>query len=341
MVAAAILLYRDFGTLDFAALAQTTTTELQWNGTPSQWAAGLIVLGALAKSALIPFHSWLPLTLDAPTPVSALMHAGIVNAGGYLMIRMSSFLMQHPQALAVLAIMGGATAGLGALIMMTQSSIKQKLAYSTVAQMGFMMLQCGMGAFTAAMLHIVAHALYKAYAFMNSGNVLVEERQSRAGIDIARVHWRHSILAFALSAALYLGVAFLLRQDLLSKPGGLLLGLFFSYAVSPWLATTLFHRGVVSPWMGVTIASGLQLVYGFLSLWMDSLLVNSVSILPSLHQWVATLLVVVGFSFLQYFQWKIGQPTAPSWLRVWRVHASNHFYIDVAMQRVFGPFFAR
>ncbi len=151
------------------------------------------------------------------------MHAGIVNAGGYLMIRMSSFLQQHPQALAMLAIMGGASAGLGALIMMTQSSIKQKLAYSTVAQMGFMMLQCGLGAFTAAMLHIVAHALYKAYAFMNSGNVLVEERQTRSGIDITRVPWRYSILAFALSVVLYLGVAFVLRQDLISKPGGLLL----------------------------------------------------------------------------------------------------------------------
>ena len=99
------------------------------------------------------------------------MHAGIVNAGGYLLIRLSPLVLLAPSALQTLAVMGTVTACLGVVVMTTQTSVKKTLAYSTVAQMGFMMLQCGLGAFSLAMLHILAHSMYKAHAFLGSGTI--------------------------------------------------------------------------------------------------------------------------------------------------------------------------
>jgi NAD(P)H-quinone oxidoreductase subunit 5 len=112
--------------------------------------------------------------METPTPVSALMHAGIINAGGYLIIRLSPILQHADVAHFLLAVMGAITAVFGALIMMTQNSIKQKLAYSTISQMGIMMFSCGLGAFSLALFHIVAHSFYKAHAFLSTG-LLVDE----------------------------------------------------------------------------------------------------------------------------------------------------------------------
>lgn len=136
-------------------------------------AAGyLIALCAVLKSAQFPFHSWLPDTMETPTPVSALMHAGIVNAGGFLILRFAPLYLHAPGALNMLVIFGAITAGFGAIVMLAQPGVKRSLAYSTVAQMGFMMLQCGLGAWPLALLHLVAHSLYKAHAFLTAGSTI-------------------------------------------------------------------------------------------------------------------------------------------------------------------------
>jgi NAD(P)H-quinone oxidoreductase subunit 5 len=109
--------------------------------------------------------------MESPTPVSALMHAGIINAGGALLLRLSPLIVQVPSALLVLVAAGTLTAVLGLLCMWAQVKVKRTLAWSTVSQMGFMMVQCGLGAFAAAMLHIVAHGCYKAWSFLRSGDV--------------------------------------------------------------------------------------------------------------------------------------------------------------------------
>lgn len=134
------------------------------------WASGLVVLSAALKSAQFPFHGWLIQVMEAPTPVSALLHAGIVNAGAFLVIRMSPIVSQSPTALGLLALIGLVTLALASLVMLTQTSIKVSLAWSTTAQMGFMLLECGLGLYSLAMLHLVAHSLYKAHAFLASGS---------------------------------------------------------------------------------------------------------------------------------------------------------------------------
>merc|ERR1712025_375067 len=110
--------------------------------------------------------------MEAPTPVSALLHAGIINAGGYLLGRTADLVQASAGAMAALVMLGGLTALFGAVVMLTQSAVKTALAWSTVAQMGFMLLQCGLGLWALAMLHIVAHSLYKAHAFLASGGAV-------------------------------------------------------------------------------------------------------------------------------------------------------------------------
>lgn len=135
-----------------------------------QWASVLVVLSAVLKSAQFPLHGWLIQVVEAPTPVSALLHAGIVNAGAFLIIRMSPIMSHSEIALGALAVIGLTTLVLASLVMLTQTSIKVSLAWSTSAQMGFMLLECGLGLYSLAMLHLVAHSLYKAHAFLASGS---------------------------------------------------------------------------------------------------------------------------------------------------------------------------
>ena len=165
VIGAAALVYGAYGTVEFAALFGAEGALAANPGHASlPWIAGLLVAAALLKSAQFPLHGWLPEVMETPTPVSALLHAGIVNAGGFLIVRMSPLVSQSGGALDALVVAGLVTALFGATVMLTQTSIKVALAYSTVAQMGFMLLQCGLGAFSAAVLHLVAHSVYKAHA---------------------------------------------------------------------------------------------------------------------------------------------------------------------------------
>ncbi len=141
-----------------------------------QGAAVLFVIGALFKCAQLPVHGWLIQVMEAPTPVSALLHAGIVNLGGFVLIRLGTLVADVPLAQALLVGVGGLTAVVAAATMMTRISIKVALAWSTCAQMGFMLMQCGLGLYDLALLHIVAHSLYKAHAFLTAGTAVEQNR---------------------------------------------------------------------------------------------------------------------------------------------------------------------
>ena len=141
-----------------------------------QAAVFLIVISALLKCAQLPVHGWLIQVMEAPTPVSALLHAGIVNLGGFLLIRLSPLVADVAGAQTLLVVVGSVTAAVAALVMMTRISVKVMLAWSTCAQMGFMLMQCGLGAYELALLHLVAHSLYKAHAFLAAGGAVEQAR---------------------------------------------------------------------------------------------------------------------------------------------------------------------
>ena len=169
LVAAAAVAWWSWGTLDIPLVIERATADPA--GGASSAVSVLVVIAALTKSAQVPFHSWLPETMESPTPVSALMHAGIINAGGALLLRLAPLVAQAPSALLILTAVGTLTATLGIVAMWAQVKVKRTLAWSTVSQMGFMMVQCGLGAFGAAALHIVAHGCYKAWSFLRSGQL--------------------------------------------------------------------------------------------------------------------------------------------------------------------------
>lgn len=177
LVSAVVLTYREFNTWDFQqifiAAKRFRAAGLEHLPHSVSSICALLVFAALLKSAQFPFHSWLPDTMETPTPVSALMHAGIINAGGILVIRLNPLISLSETALLALCVTGGFTALFASVVMLTQASVKRCLAFSTVAQMGFMMLECGLGAFHLALLHLVAHSLYKAHAFLSSGSAVL------------------------------------------------------------------------------------------------------------------------------------------------------------------------
>jgi len=141
----------------------------------------LLFMGAVGKSAQMPLHVWLPLAMEAPTPVSALIHAAtMVNAGPFLLVRLSPLFVLSPTAMTVIAIVGGATALFAALVSTTQTDVKRILAYSTISQLGFMTMLCGVGAFVAAIFHLIAHGFFKGFLFLSTGNVLASTHRFHA-----------------------------------------------------------------------------------------------------------------------------------------------------------------
>ena len=133
----------------------------------------LLFIGATGKSAQIPLFTWLPDAMAGPTPVSALIHAAtMVTAGVYMVVRCNAIYQNAPTAMFIVAIIGCATAIFAATIGLAQNDIKKVLAYSTVSQLGYMFLACGVGAFVAAIFHVMTHAFFKALLFLGSGSVI-------------------------------------------------------------------------------------------------------------------------------------------------------------------------
>jgi len=132
----------------------------------------LFVASAMAKSAIIPFYFWLPYTSEAPTPVSALMHAGIVNAGGILLNKIAYLYLSSSIALNTAFFFGILTAIAASVVMLSKPDIKRSLGYSTVGQMGYMIMEVGIGAFSVAIYHLIVHGIFKASLFLESGNVI-------------------------------------------------------------------------------------------------------------------------------------------------------------------------
>jgi NADH-quinone oxidoreductase subunit L len=171
---AMFLLIAHFGSLDFGWVFANIAGHPEWQGARFVTAIALfLVLGAAGKSAQIPLYVWLPDAMEGPTPVSALIHAAtMVTAGIYMVARCHTLFDRAPIALAVVAIIGAATAIFAASIGMVQHDIKRVLAYSTVSQLGYMFLACGVGAYAAGIFHLLTHAFFKALLFLAAGSVI-------------------------------------------------------------------------------------------------------------------------------------------------------------------------
>jgi len=167
------LLLANFGTLTFTEIAAKLGQDPGWTGGVITVIALCLLLGATGKSAQLPLYIWLPDAMEGPTPVSALIHAATMVTAGVYMIARNHVLFDHsPFALSVVAVVGAATALFAATIALVQTDIKRVLAYSTISQLGYMFLGCGVAAYSAAIFHLVTHAFFKALLFLAAGSVI-------------------------------------------------------------------------------------------------------------------------------------------------------------------------
>jgi NADH-quinone oxidoreductase subunit L len=202
------LLFRTFGTLDFTALfAEAGRWPAEATGVYGTFtiACLLLFMGACGKSAQLPLYVWLPDAMEGPTPVSALIHAAtMVTAGVYVVARSNVLFLHAPTAMFVVAVVGCATAFFAATIGLVQTDIKKVLAYSTVSQLGYMFLACGVGAFSAGIFHLMTHAFFKALLFLAAGSVIHamggEQDMRRMGGLSKKIRWTYLTMLTATLA---------------------------------------------------------------------------------------------------------------------------------------------
>jgi NADH-quinone oxidoreductase subunit L len=204
---AMFLLVAHFGTLSFSEVFSQVGSHPAWQGGFLTAIALFLLLGATGKSAQIPLYVWLPDAMEGPTPVSALIHAAtMVTAGVYMIARTHVIFDRSPFALGAVAVIGAATAFFAATIGIVQTDIKRVLAYSTISQLGYMFLACGVAAYSAGIFHLVTHAFFKALLFLAAGSVIhalngEQDMRAMGGLrtKIPVTFWTMTTAVFAIS----------------------------------------------------------------------------------------------------------------------------------------------
>lgn len=336
LIGAIVLLVVAYGTGDIATiLAEARAGE---RAETSPWIAALLAFAALLKSAQFPMHGWLTEVMETPTPVSALLHAGVINAGGFLLIRLSDVMLLSPAVLAFLAMLGGFTALFGGLVMLTQPAVKTSLAWSTVGQMGFMMLQCGLALFPLALLHIVAHSLYKAHAFLASGQAVDGVAAIQRPGPIAIPNGKAVGRAFVLALAIYAVVGLVFGFDGKS-PQAIALGAILIFGVAYLLAQGLADeapRALTQRTAAYSIAAATG--YFALQTAVEWLMAGTLPATPAPGPLEWALIVLALFSFGTV---AIAQSMFPLWAyhpaaAGLRVHLSNGLYANAVFDRLLG-----
>jgi NAD(P)H-quinone oxidoreductase subunit 5 len=336
LIGAALILAWTYGSTDIATILATARESV-----PGWWtiaAATLIALAAVIQSAQFPTHGWLTEVMETPTPVSALLHAGIVNAGGFLLIRFADVMMGAPGVLAVLVLIGSFTALFGGLVMLTQPAVKTSLAWSTVAQMGFMIMQCGLALNAIALLHIVAHSLYKAHAFLSSGMAVETVAANRRPGPVAIPSAANVARAFLIGLAIYAVAGF--AFGILDKPPQVIaLGAILIFGVAYILAQG-FADAAPRALTRRTAIYALATTAGYFTLQWAAEALTAGTLPAPLHpgplEWAMIVLAVVTFAGVA-----VAQAMFPLWAfhpaaAGLRVHLSNGLYANAIADRLLG-----
>lgn len=286
---------------------------------------GLVLIAALIQSGLFPFHRWLISSLNSPTPVSALMHAGLVNGGGILIVKFAPIIVMHQGLLIILFLLGALSAFLGTIWKLMQHDIKRMLACSTMAQMGFMMMQCGLGLFAAAIAHLCWHGLFKAYLFLSSGSAVSQTKSGRQSIKPSLTQLVSSMMG---------GFAAMICFALISnksfsfvEPSAFVL--FFAFIAGAQLMLTWMrsYQTLSSLVIGLLLAAFCGLIYGASIHLIEGLLPHIASIkaphLSSVHWAIMALFGALWVAFNLGIYNKISQSTIGCWLYMKLFNASQ------------------
>lgn len=329
LVGALILLNASLGTLNIDEI-QARLLGLS-EVPPEVHCAGLLLsLAVIVKSAQLPLHGWLLQVMEAPTPVSALLHAGVVNLGGFVLIRLAALISAVPMAQGALVIMGSATAVLASLVMTTRVSIKVKLAWSTCAQMGFMLVECGLGLVPLAFLHLIGHSLYKAHAFLSCNAIVRQTRVASMapGAKVISLRRQAGAALIVLTAAVAASGVVSPAMNGFHVPWGF--AVLFGLAALPlyfqWASLARTERALS---LGVTL---LLLCF---ALWVDQFLAEAIS-RPTPDGPVRTFLFAwAGVSFATLFLLQARLESAPDGRVARKAHAWVYggFFLDEMFTR--------
>lgn len=303
-------------------------------------AAGLVALSAVLKSAQFPTHGWLIQVMEAPTPVSALLHAGIIYTGTFLVLRMSPLMSRIDWTGDALVLIGLASVAAGSTMMMTATAIKASLAYSTLAQMGFMLVECGLGLYSVAVLHIVSHSLYKAHAFLSSGSVVDNFREPALPAVFNAASVRRAFLGLVVAVGMTFGIGSAFGVAIDRQPAVFTLGIIVALAVTHLLLQALNIRGSGTKglilWLGGLSAAVITAYFAL----HKAFAVMLAPSLPSAHlksgpaEDVLLAVIVAVFLGLLSLQQLLPRISArPLWRAVY-VHLYNGFYVDLTLSRL-------
>lgn len=336
LLGAIAMLWIDYRTLDIAMILTDARAGV---GTGAAvMAAMLLAVAAILKSVQFPTHGWLTEVIDTPTPVSALLHAGVVNGGGFLLVRFADVMLISPGVLAVLVMVGGFSALFGGLAMLGQPAVKNSLAWSTIAQMGFMIMQCGLALFPLALLHIVAHSFYKAHAFLSSGSAVDVVTSIRRPGPIAVPSGFNVAMAFGLALAIYalIGALFGLADK---TPQAISLGAILVFGVAYLLAQGLADKAP-RQLTRLTAFYSVLASLGYFGLQRGSEWLTAGTLpdtpAPGPLEWTLIALAVASFGLVA-----VAQALFPRWAMHpaaagLRVHLSNGLYANAVFDRLVG-----
>ena len=282
LVLAAVVLFHAYGTWSlpviFEQLGANPDAETFFGLPVAEAAGALVAMAAFARSAQFLLHIWLPYTMEGPTPVSALMHAGIVNSGGFLINRFAPLYIHTGDVLHWVFIVGLFTAVIGSVLMLSQNDVKKSLGYSTMGQMGFMIMECGVGAFSLAVFHLIAHGLFKGTMFLSAGGVIGEARRDD-GIpkdDLYTFVVEREAPKVQQPLLVMVGITLVIpilvlvlthwwvAPDLYQRQGAIIL-LFFGWVTGAQLLFSTYHMKAANPWrlLGLILFSFVVVVVGY------------------------------------------------------------------------------
>lgn len=341
LLVALVLLYQTFGTgnleVIFSAVKNSVATG---EGSLSVELSTLfLALAAILKSAQFPTHGWLIEVMETPTPVSALLHAGLLNAGPFLIIRMAYVMEASTVAPLFLLIVGGVTALFASVAYLTQTSIKTALGYSSVGHMGFSLMVCGLGVYPAALLHLIAHSFYKAHAFLSSGSTIELVRASKVVDETRKISPLEVVLGITMALLLYLGFVGLWGVDPQKELALLFIGAVIVMGLSR-LFTAAFARNWSAKLLGRAILLSVVVTLAFFTLETTTHYLLGVQVpemaQPGFGKILIAGLILLGFGLAILIQILAPQLSNKPKYQALAIHVRNGFYANAWFDKLVG-----